>query len=130
MQSLLLLAALFLATTPLQSQKTRFGENLPFPKKGVDYSLPIHLSAIRYRTACIGDVCNDFYSVDALVSGRKLELMCPLHVPTKREDLLLALGDQHGRLSKKVSDVALGDEYEILTPQGRTLRCEVSGVME
>jgi hypothetical protein len=107
------------------------GQELPFPKSGVDYSLTIHVTGIRERSDCGGGYCSAYYEVDVLVSGRKLELMCPSEIPETSSDWMpLALGDLHGRVVPKASGVALGDGYEIVTPKGRLLGCRVSGIFE
>ena len=131
MRSLFICLTILFAAAPFHAQKTRMGQELPFPKKGVDYSLTIHVSSIRERSDCDSDYCSPYYAADVLVSGRKLELLCGSGIPETRGDAMpLALGDLHGRVMPKASGVALGDGYEIVTPQGRLLGCRVSGIFE
>ena len=131
MRSLFIFLTILFGGASFQGQKTRMGQELPFPKSGVDYSLTIHVSGIRERSDCDSGYCSAYYEVDVLVSGRKLELMCGSGIPeTRRDSMPLALGDLHGRVEPKASGMALGNGYEIVTPKGRLLECKVSGIFE
>jgi hypothetical protein len=131
MRRLFVCLFILLATASSHSQKTRYGQELPFPKKGVDYSLPIHVSGIRVGSDCENGYCVRNALLDVLVDGKKLQLSCPLEIPEGPDHPMpMALGDTHGRIMPKSSGGALGDNYEILSPHGRVIGCVVSGIFE
>lgn len=121
-----------LCSVSLHAQKTRYGQELPFPKKGVDYSLPIHVSGIRVGWDCNAGGCWPSYTLDTLITGQKLELACSGYLPngSPNDKTPVPLGDIHGRVMPKASGHELGDGYEVLTPRGRVESCVVSGIFE
>jgi hypothetical protein len=77
---------LLCAVTLIRGQKTRFGQSLPKAKPGVDYPIQLHVSGAHIRSNCssFGNVvkCEDMMYVDAILYGKKIELMgyhcCPV----------------------------------------------------
>jgi hypothetical protein len=131
MRSLNICFAILFGVGCLHAQKSRFGEELPFPKKDVDYSLKIHVSGIRESTSCPAGTCLSTLAVTVLVGGKKLELQCPSWVPEKPGDWIpFALGDTRGRVLPKYSGYELADQYELLTRNGHVAKCRVSGIFE
>ena len=132
MRRLFVCLVILLGTASLRGQKTRYGQELPFPQKGVDYSLSIHVSGIRVSSDCESAPCVRIFLLDIRAAGRKLQLSCPGEIPEVPGDSMMpiTLGDTHGRIMPKSSGGALGDGYELLTPHGRVVGCVVSGIFE
>lgn len=115
----------------LHGQKTRYGQELPFPKKGVDYSLAVHVSAIHMRWNCLNSYCTRDFILDSLVASRRREFTCSSGIPEgSHAPVPLTLGDTHGRALSKASGDEIGDDYELLTSNGRVMKCWLSGIAE
>lgn len=117
----------------IYGQKTRFGQEPPFAKPGVDYPDKIHVSAIRIRSYCDSGTCYDTLYADTTLNSSKIELMCGLLYESSRYQIQLALGDYPARLTKqtgKIPGTPLYDEYELVLHDRRVLSCTVSGISE
>jgi hypothetical protein len=131
------------AASSLYGQKTRFGQ-APRAKQGVDYPLKVHVSGIHIRTYYASpswtgpnflatERNEDVAYVDAVLNGKKIELLggwtwIPGYYQTP-----LSPGDFQARLLKdspKMSVGPVGQEYELLLPEGIVWRCTVTGVSE
>jgi hypothetical protein len=131
--------ALALAFLPLvHAQKTRYGQEPPKAKAGVDYPIKLHVSGIRAGSHCSSNLgrpatCNDVLFADAVVDGQKLELMGDWIWYSKYYALSLTPGDYEARLVKPApagSKTAMFQEYEFLLPDKTIWRCTVNGVSE
>lgn len=147
MRSLLVCLAMVFGVVSMQGQKTRFGQELPLAKPGTDYPVVLHVYGVHVRTDCEdrnhfnGGDCVNVVFADVTLNGRKLELegsdgqlswRWTGNIPDKpdRRPLPLKLGDFHARTLKGSSGSELGDEYELLLPNNRVLRCVVTGMQE
>jgi hypothetical protein len=125
-------AVLLLCSAGLHAQKTRFGQELPFAKPGVDYSLTVHVYGVHVRADCENGYCINVLYADATLNGRKLELRGSTNVPEKpyKGTGLLSFGDFRARVLKSASGLNLGDEYEVVVAGNRVFPCVVSGMVE
>ena len=134
MKRLFVALFLLLCAVSMQAQKTRFGQELPFAKPGMSYPLTVHVYGVHIRTDCQGGTsyCIDVLFVDVTANGRKLELRSGLDFPEKldKETSPLSFGDFRARVLKKASGAELGDEYELVLPDNRVLKCRVTGMIE
>jgi hypothetical protein len=130
--SAVLLLAFFVVLVP--AQKTRFGQEPPKAKAGVDYPVKIHISGIHLRTYCTGAdaSCSAVIYADAMRDGQKIELMGdeiwlperPIGlVPADYQARLLKAGHQKG-------SNPIGDKYELVFPDQTIWRCSVTGISE
>jgi hypothetical protein len=129
-----LIALLLLACLPLlYGQKTRYGQEPPTAKPGVDYLVKVHISGIRIRRYCDQGICDDVLHADAVLSQQKVELTGSfIYTPRFFQDSLVP-GDYTARLLKvahKGAAVPLYDEYELLLPDRHVWRCTVTGMSE
>jgi hypothetical protein len=141
-----LAAALFLllfSASLIHGQKTRFGQ-APRAKQGVDYPLKVHISGIHIRTYYkspswagpnfLDEERNeDVAYADATLNGKKIELLGAWTWISGSYQTPLSLGDFQGRLLKgspKMSVPPIGQEYELLLPEGIVWHCMVTGVSE
>ena len=135
---------LLLCTTSLiYGQKTRYGQ-APRAKQGVDYPLKAHISGIHIRTyyaspSWLGpnflatERNEDVAYADAVLNGKKIELLGAWTWISGSYQTPLSLGDFQARLLKdspKPSVPPIGQEYELLLPEGIVWRCAVTGVSE
>lgn len=132
MKRLSLGLALLLCSVSLYAQKTRFGQELPNAKPGVDYPLTIHVYGLHVQSDCSTGYCSDVLEADVTSNGRKLELQCASGLSEKsyHRPEALSFGDFRARLLKPASGTELGDGYEILLPQNKVLGCTLSGMYE
>ncbi|WP_446742576.1 hypothetical protein [Silvibacterium acidisoli] len=131
MRRLFVLLLVLSAAASLHGQKTRYGQELPFPKKDVDYPLTVHVSAIHLRWNCLQGYCTRDFILNSLVAGRKREFTCSSGIPEgSHSPLPVTLGDTHGRALPKESGDEFGDDYELLTTNGRVIKCWLSGISE
>lgn len=127
----------------MYGQKTRFGQ-APRAKSGVDYPLNVHISGIHIRTyyaspSWIGpnflaaERNNDVAYADAVISGKKIELLGAWTWIPGTFQTPLAPGDFQARLIKdppKMSAGPIYQEYELLLPGGIVWHCAVTGISE
>jgi hypothetical protein len=132
-------AVLFLllcSTSLISGQKTRFGQAPPKAKQGVDYPIAVHIGATHIRKNCQSDSiisdqgynCPEVVYVDAVLNGKKVELMGP-----NFQKFVISPGDFQARLIKdapKASPAMIGQKYELLSPDKYVWRCIVTGVYE
>jgi hypothetical protein len=119
----------------LHGQKTRFGQNLPKAKPGVDYPLSVHISGMRVRKECWRQPCADVVYAEAVVNGRKIELESNpgLYLQFFRDMKQPLLGDYRARITSNDPGADLnriGLSYEVLLPDRSVLSFSVSGVFE
>ncbi len=141
MKKLALSVVIILACTALHGQKTRFGQELPNVPRGVDYPINIHVYSVHVRPFCqthavnVSPVsCMDVIYAEVTANGRKFELrgdsdihLNPFH------PLMLSLGDYRARLTKGSAGSELdeiGNEYDLVLPDNKVLRCIVTGISE
>jgi hypothetical protein len=124
--------AVLLCSVSLHAQKTRYGQELPFAKPGVDYPLAVHVAGLRVRADCTEGYCDNILFVDVTVNGRKLELEGSSGIPEKpyKGPVLLSIGDFRGRVLKNASGMGIGDGYELVLPNNKVLPFLVTGVFE
>ena len=134
---------LCLCSLAMFGQKTRFGQ-APRAKEGVDYPLKVHISGIHIRTyyaspSWVGpnflatERNQDVAYADAVLNGKKIELLGAWTWISGSYQTPLSLGDFQARLlkdSSKMSIAPIGQEYELLLPQGIVWRCTITGVSE
>lgn len=119
----------------LHGQKTRYGQEPPKARAGVEYTIKVHVSGIHVRTDWIepregASLCT-IVTASAILSGQKIELTgdCfPGHYL-----LNLLPGDYQARLLKdlhKMAGTPLYQEYEILLPDRTVWRSTVTGISE
>jgi hypothetical protein len=117
----------------MYSQKTRFGQEMPHVKPGVDYPIKIHISGTHYRVEYVGSgqAENALYA-DAVMNGKKIELTGDREeVPF--QNIRLPLGDYQARLLKdphKMGDLPIFQVYEVALPDKTAWRCTVTGMSE
>jgi hypothetical protein len=130
-------------TSVIYGQKTRYGQ-APRAKQGVDYPLKVHISGINIRTyykspSWVGpnflaeERNEDVAYADAVLNGKKIELLGAWTWISGSYQTPLSLGDFQARLLKdspKPSVPPIGQEYELLLPEGIVWRCAVTGVSE
>ncbi|SPE18976.1 conserved exported hypothetical protein [Candidatus Sulfotelmatomonas gaucii] len=135
--ALLLLACLPLL--PAQEAETRFGQEPPTAKPGVDYLVKVHVSGIRVHRYCDRDGCNSVLFADAVLNQQKVELTGGIiygaraFYDPRNSQRRLAPGDYTARLRKaahKDGPHSLYDEYELLMPDRTVWRCTVTGIFE
>ncbi len=130
-----LIALFLLACLPLlYAQKTRFSQQPPMAKPGVDYPLKVHISGIRIHPFCDANRnCYDLVYADAVLSQQKLELTGDFLYDPQYVQVSPVPGDYTARLLKtahKGAAVPLYDEYELLLPDLHVWRCTVTGISE
>ncbi|MGB8028975.1 MAG: hypothetical protein WCF30_04840 [Terracidiphilus sp.] len=117
----------------LYGQKTRIGQPPPKAMPGVDYPLRVHISGIHVRTPCRGEVCRDVVYVDAVLNGKKIELMGDWIWFPGYYELAISPGDYQARLLKdspKKNAAPIFQEYELVLPERTVWRCTVTGISE
>jgi hypothetical protein len=124
----------------MHGQKTRYGQELPLAKPGIDYPIRAHISGKHYREEYVGSGQDeDVIYADALIDGKKIELrgyqgadfQYPHGHPLKYYKLLL--GDYQARLVKdspKLDEAPLFRVYELVLPDKTVWRCTVTGISE
>jgi hypothetical protein len=135
MKTIALALTLACCLAPLHAQKTRFGQEPPRARPGVDYPIAVHISGIRVRSECTAGgerfgYCFNAVYADAAFNRNKVELM--VWTPgTMLADLVP--GDYKVRFLKaghKVVTTMLNQEYELLMPDNTVWRCTVTGLYE
>ncbi|MGA7242362.1 MAG: hypothetical protein WBX19_04225 [Terracidiphilus sp.] len=101
-------------------------------KAGVDYPIAFHISGIHVRTPCKGETCNDVVYADAIVDGKRIELMGDWIWYPNYSSVALFPGDYKGRLFKdsKKNAGPIFQQYELLLRENTIWRCTVTGVYE
>lgn len=116
----------------MHGQKTRYGQELPHAKPGVDYPIKVHVSAIRYREEYVGPgQTADAIYADAVMNGKKVELRGDPKVPFQYYNL--SPGDYQARLLKdthKMGDARIFQIYELVLPDKRVGSFTVTGISE
>ena len=115
-------------------QKTRYGQEAPYAKPGVDYPIKMHISGLHYRGENRGsDQFEDIIYADAVMNGSKIELRGDPRQWLPFQAFNLSLGDYQARLLKgsdKASNTPMFQEYEVVLSNRKVWRCIVSGVSE
>jgi hypothetical protein len=135
------IALFLLACVPLlYGQKTRFGQEPPKAKPGVDYPIALHIHETHIRQNCqynwesniIGGPrysCPDVLYLEAVMNGKNVELMGQYF-----QRFTISPGDYEARvITKKASNIepaAMGLKYELIFPQRYIWRCMVTGIGE
>src|ERR1035438_9966377 len=105
-------------------QKTRFGQEPPRARPGVDYPIKVHISGIHVR---FGDPpCGDLVYADATLNEKKVEFV--VWTPGCLV-VNLVPGDYQARFMKpgrKGDPTPLYQEYELPLPDMTICRCTVS----
>jgi hypothetical protein len=129
-----LIAVILLACLPLlYAQKTRYGQEPPKAKPGVQYQVKVHISGIRIRRYCDAGTCDDVLHANAVLNQQKIELTGDFIYTPGFFPVNLVPGDYTARLLKiarKSAAVPLYDEYELLLPDRHVWRCTVTGIFE
>ncbi len=134
-----LLLFLFCTASLSFAEKVRLGEVPPRAKRGMDYPVTVHVGATHIRQNCEYDwqsaiiggpkhTCPEVVYVDAVVNGKKIELMGQSY-----RKYTISLGDYKARLTTKAphaDPAAMGQKYELLTPEKYAWRSMVTGVSE
>lgn len=123
----------------LHAQKTRYGQQPPYAKPGVDYPIKVHVTAMRIqyeyestRYEVIDSPYAEELHANAIINQKKLELTCGfLYDPHYYQPSFLP-GDYAARLLKPSKGAAapIFDEYELLLPDRHIWRCTVTGISE
>ena len=131
-KSVTVLLFLFFLSLLTFGQTIRYGQDLPKAKRGVDYPIAVHVSGIRIRQNCLSrgsEVgCTDVLYLDAIVGGRKVELM-----GDQFSKLKLSPGDYQARLLKSTPNADLteiGQKFEFVLPDRTIWLCSITGVSE
>jgi hypothetical protein len=115
----------------MQGQKTRWGQDLPLVKTGVNYPIKMHLSGVHYRSVYDGTGFNGVIYADTVINGNKVELEGMSGVSSKSYSLVL--GDYQARLLKdshQVGHTPLFQMYELVLPDRTVWRGTVVGIFE
>jgi hypothetical protein len=116
----------------MYGQKTRFGQELPHVKPGVDYPINVHISGIHYRKEYFGSgQTEDIVYVNAVMNGKKVELRGNRDFPFQYYKL--SPGDYQARLLKdprKMGDTPIFQIYELLLPDRTVGKFTVTGISE
>jgi hypothetical protein len=136
-----LVAVLFLllfTASSIYGQKTRYGQEPPYAKKGVDYPIKVHISGIHIRQYCTTQwgeryvsSCDDVLYADMILNGKKFELRGDWAYSNYQLHLLP--GDYDARLLKanhQTDEFPINDVYEVLMPDKRVFRGTVTGISE
>ena len=140
------LILLLCSTSLIYGQKTRFGQEPPFAKHGVDFPIKVHISGMHIRQYCKTDIgerltpsnvgdryisCDDVLYADVILNGKKLELRGDWAYPNYQ--LRLLPGNYDARILKakgQTEDFPINDVYEVLMPDKRVFRGTVTGFSE
>jgi hypothetical protein len=111
----------------------------PKAKNGVEYPIAVHIKATHLRQNCQYDwgsavvggprtSCPDVVYVDAVLNGKNVELMGQSY-----RNYSLAPGDFSARLiksAKNTDQTAVGQKFELLSPERYKWLCIVTGISE
>jgi hypothetical protein len=121
------------AASAIHGQKTRYGQG---PGKPIGPVTKVHIAASRIRASCNGFydnlTCTDMLFVDVIVAGMRLELRGPAAIE-KLNFAVLAPGDYSAGMTKderNADSSAVGQEYDILLPDGAFWHGVVTGISE
>jgi hypothetical protein len=123
----------------MQGQKTRYGQDLPHAKPGIDYPIKLHVSGVRYRQEYVGSgQTADIIYVDVVMNGsdvvmneKKLELRGDKEFPF--QFYKLSPGDYQARLLKdphKMENTPIFRIYEVVFPDKTVGSFTVTGISE
>ncbi|MGO8756803.1 MAG: hypothetical protein ACLQG3_01640 [Terracidiphilus sp.] len=116
------------------AQKYRAWQPPPKPYPSIVFPLSVHISAIRVRTECGGTSnCGNTIYVDAILNGKKIELVGSQYYHLDREQARFAMGDYKARALKDATHKDgphLGQKYEIVVADGTFWPCVVTGLFE
>jgi hypothetical protein len=137
MSKLLTVLLLTLCLAPfLSGQETRFGKALPKRPNPADFPIKVHVSASHVRHSCEGGFtkvsCNYGLYVDAVLNGKKLELLGTTDTE-KYHFFLLIPGDYQARITLDLpltDDAVISREYDVLLPDDTLWHCVLSGISE
>jgi hypothetical protein len=137
----LIVALILLACLPLlYGQKTRFGQEPPKAKPGVDYPIAVHIHETHIRQNCqynwesgiLGGPrysCPDLLYLESVMNGKSVELMGQYF-----QKFTISPGDYQARVITKkalnTEPAAMGLKYELIFPQRYVWRCVVTGLGE
>ena len=129
---------LLCSIAPISGQKTRYGQEPPHAKKGVDYPIKVHITGMHIGAYCTshwddryGYSCSSALYADVILDGKKLELRCDWAYSNYQ--LVLLPGNYDARLLKanhQADDFPINDIYEVLMPDKRVFRGTVTGISE
>ena len=132
MRRVFIALALCFCSLAMHGQKTRFGQDPPHAKPGVDYPVKVHISGIRYREEYFGSgQTAKIVYVDAVMNGKKVELKGDWDFPSQYYKL--SEGDYQARLLKdphKMGDTPIFQIYEVLLPDRTIGKFTVTGISE
>ena len=128
---------LLCSIAPLYGQKTRYGQEPPYAKKGVDYPIKVHISGIHLRPYCTTGIgreasCENAVYADAIMNGIRIELMGYSETGTLKF-LASSPADYQARLMKNYINAGLttiGQKYELVFPDRTIWQCTVTGISE
>ncbi len=116
----------------MHGQKTRFGQDLPHAKPGVDYPVKVHISGIHYSEEYFGSgQTAKIVFVDAVMNGKKVELKGDWDFSSQYYQL--SPGNYQARLLKdphKWGDTPIFQIYEVLLPDRTIGKFTVTGISE
>ena len=123
--------ALLFCLSSTCAQRTRAGQDLPFPRPGTTFPLALHVYGIHMPAAPGARYYNSLV-LDVTFNGKKLELDSDGDAPLSayQPPATLTFGDLHARALKNATGTHLGDGVELLLPSNRVLRCTVTGIFE
>lgn len=131
-----LIALFLLVCLPLlYGQKTRYGQEPPYAKPGVDYPIKVHITGIRLRRDYDyeGRTYDNVLHADAVIDQKRVELTGSYLYDPRRVQVNPVPGDyaaRHWKAAHNAAAAPLFDEYELLLPDRRIWRCTVTGMFE
>ena len=134
-----LLFLLLFSASLIHGQKTRYGQVPLKAKRGVDYPITVHIQGTHIRRNCQDDwlsgvmggpgySCSNVIYLDAILNGKNVELM-----GQRFQNFAISPGDYHARDLMKTPNpgpAAIGQKFELLSPEKYIWRCIVTGVSE
>jgi len=134
-----ILLLLFCISPFAPGQKTRYGQEPPKAKPGVDYPINVHISGIHIRQYCKAHFgeryissCDEVLYADAIMNGMRIELMGYSETGSLKF-LELPPGDYQARLTKDYINAGfttIGQKYELVFPDWTIWQCTVTGISE
>jgi hypothetical protein len=132
MKSLLALSMLFLCSTASPQGKYRAGQ-YPVKQNPADYTIKVHISAMRYRPCVVPAVntaCGEGLYADAILNGKKFEIFGGVD---KHQSSLMAPGGYMAMLPKKPrygGQAVVGQAYYVLLKDRSAWPCWITGLSE